>query len=50
MVTRLVQAGVEEPLVKAIVGHSQTGVTYSTYFKDSFLPVQLSEAIGRFDF
>lgn len=50
MITRLVQAGVEEPLVKAIVGHSQTGVTYSTYFKEGFLPAQLSDAINRFDF
>jgi integrase len=50
MITRLAQAGVEEPLVKAIVGHSQTGVTYSTYFKEGFLPAQLSDAINRFDF
>ena len=50
MITRLAQAGVEEPLVKAIVGHSQTGVTYSTYFKEGFLPAQLSDAINRFNF
>lgn len=50
MITRLAQAGVEEPLVKALVGHSQTGVTYSTYFKEGFLPTQLQDAINRFDF
>lgn len=50
MVTRLAQAGVEEPLVKALVGHSQTGVTLGTYFKAGFLPDQLLEAINRFDF
>ncbi len=50
MITRLAQAGVEEPLVKAIVGHSQTGVTFSTYFREGFLPAQLSEAINEFDF
>lgn len=50
MITRLAQAGVEEPLVKALVGHSQTGVTYSTYFKEGFLPAQLRDAINQFDF
>ncbi len=50
MITRLIQAGVEEPLVKALVGHSQTGVTFSTYFKEGFLPAQLLEAINKFDF
>ncbi|MGR3795579.1 tyrosine-type recombinase/integrase [Vannielia sp. SX4] len=50
MITRLAQAGVAEPMVKALVGHSQTGVTFSTYFKEGFLPSQLQEAINRFDF
>ncbi len=50
MITRLAQAGVEEPMVKAIVGHSQTGVTFSTYFREGFLPAQLSEAINEYDF
>jgi integrase len=50
MVTRLAQAGVEEPRVKALLGHSQTGVTFSTYFKEGFLPAQLADAINRFDF
>jgi integrase len=50
MITRLAQAGVEEPKVKALVGHSQTGVTFSTYFREGFLPLQLRDAINRFDF
>lgn len=50
MITRLAQAGVDEPLLKALVGHSQTGMTFSTYFREGFLPIQLREAINRFDF
>lgn len=49
MVTRLAQAGVEEPLLKALVGHSQTGVTFGTYFKEGFLPAQLRDAINQFE-
>ena len=50
MVTRLAQANVEEPLIKALVGHIQIGVTYGTYFKGGFLPEQLHAAINKFDF
>lgn len=50
MITRLAQADVEEPIIKALVGHSQTGVTFGTYFKGGFLPGQLQTAINRFDF
>lgn len=50
MVTRLAHSGVEEPLLKALIGHSQTGVTFSTYFREGFLPAQLRGAINRFDF
>ena len=50
MVTRLAQADVEEPVIKALVGHSQSGVTFGTYFKGGFLPEQLYGAINRFDF
>jgi integrase len=50
MITRLMQAGAEEPQVKAIVGHTQTGVTLGTYFKASFLPQQLQATINRFGF
>ena len=37
-------------MVKALVGHSQTGVTFSTYFKEGYLPSQLSEGINKLDF
>lgn len=50
MVTRLAQADVEEPVIKAIVRHSQTGVTFGSCFKGGFLPEQLHAAINRFDF
>ncbi|MDD9732216.1 site-specific integrase [Mameliella sp. AT18] len=50
MVTRLAQTDVEEPVIKALVGHSQTGVTLGTYFQAGYLPSQLRDAINRFDF
>jgi len=50
MITRLMQAGAEEPQVKAIVGHTQSGVTLGTYFKASFLPGQLKDTINKFGF
>ncbi len=50
MVTRLGQSDVPEPQVKAVVGHSQVGVTYNDYFKDGFLPEQLKRVINKFDF
>lgn len=50
MATRLAQADAPEKHVPAIVGHSQTGMTYNTYFKDGFLPAQLKATIDLFDF
>jgi len=50
MTTRLIHTGIEEPMLKAILGHSQTGVTFSTYFKEGYLPTQLQAAVNRFDF
>lgn len=50
MATRLAQADAPEKHVPAIVGHSQTGMTYNTYFKDGFLPAQLKVTIDLFDF
>ncbi|MFC2968606.1 tyrosine-type recombinase/integrase [Acidimangrovimonas pyrenivorans] len=50
MITRLAQADVEEPMVKALAGHSQSGVTLGTYFKAGFLPAQLQNAINKFSF
>jgi integrase len=47
VVTRLMQAGVEEPMVKAIVGHAQTGVTQQNYFKQGYTLQQLSDALGK---
>ncbi|WP_422074423.1 tyrosine-type recombinase/integrase [Tranquillimonas rosea] len=48
MITRLSQTDVPEAKVKAIVGHSQTGVTYTSYFREGFLPAQLRTAINKF--
>lgn len=50
MATRLAQADAPEKHVPAIVGHSQAGMTYNTYFKDGFLPAQLKATIDLFDF
>lgn len=50
MATRLAQADAPERHVPAIMGHSQAGMTYSTYFKDGFLPAQLKASIDMFDF
>lgn len=50
MATRLLQADASEKHVPAIMGHSQTGMTYNTYFKDGFLPGQLKATIDLFDF
>lgn len=49
MVTRLAQAAVEDTKLRAIVGHTQSGVTFNTYFKEGFKPAQLHEAISKFD-
>ncbi|MEM1144069.1 MAG: site-specific integrase, partial [Pseudomonadota bacterium] len=50
MVTRLAQAGVDETVVKALLGHTQSGVTLNTYFKEGFLATQLHSSINRFAF
>lgn len=50
MATRLLQANAPEKHVPAIVGHSQTGMTHNTYFKDGFLTAQLKVTIDLFDF
>ncbi len=50
MSTRLAQADAPEKHVPAILGHRQAGITYSTYFKDGFLPAQLKSTIDLFDF
>ncbi len=50
MATRLAQADASEKHVPAIIGHAQSGMTYSTYMKDGFLPAQLKLTIDLFDF
>lgn len=49
VVTQLVNAQVPDPLVKALVGHSQQGVTYQNYFGGHTLQV-LNEAIQKLDY
>lgn len=48
MVTRLLQAGIEENLVKAIVGHTRHGVTQQHYFKQGYGIAQMQAALGSF--
>lgn len=50
VVTRLMQAGVEEAIVKALVGHQQQGVTQQSYFKQGYTMTQLNAALQRLDF
>lgn len=48
MVTRLGQAGVQEPIIQCIVGHARQGVTQQVYNKEGYTLGQLSEAIELF--
>lgn len=50
VVTRLMQSGVPEPIVKALVGHAQQGVTQQNYFKEGYTLRQLDEALQKLDF
>ena len=50
MNTQLGQKNVPEHLQKAILGHTQTGMSYNTYFKEGFLPDQLLPEINKFSF
>lgn len=45
--TRLLQAGVADPLVKSIIGHEQDGMTHRQYFKEGFTLQQRSEAMQK---
>ncbi|MBX9469461.1 MAG: site-specific integrase [Rhizobium sp.] len=49
VVTSLVNAQVDGPLIKALVGHSQQGVTYQSYFGGHTLSL-LNEAIQKLDY
>lgn len=48
MVTTLMRAGVEENLVKAIVGHKRQGVTQEHYFKQGYTIAQMQAALRSF--
>ncbi|MCA0256669.1 MAG: site-specific integrase [Proteobacteria bacterium] len=48
--TRLLQAGVADPLVKSIIGHEQDGMTHKQYFKEGFTLQQRNEAIQKLDY
>jgi len=50
MATRLAQVDAPERHVPAIMGHQQSGMTYSIYFKEGFLPAQLKATIDLYDF
>ncbi len=50
VVTRLSRADVPEPIVKAIVGHAQQGVTQQHYFKQGYTLRQLNDALQRLDY
>ena len=46
--TQLAQKDCPEHLQKAILGHSQSGMNYNTYFKEGFLPDQLRPQVNKF--
>ncbi|MDR6430533.1 site-specific integrase [Brucella pseudogrignonensis] len=48
--TRLLQAGVADPLVKSIIGHEQDGITHRQYFKEGFTLQQRNEAMQKLDY
>jgi integrase len=52
VVTRLLQAGIEQPLVQTIVGHERQGVTQQSYFASGYTLGQRRSAIEtlQFDF
>lgn len=48
--TRLLQAGVADPLVKSIIGHEQDGMTHKQYFKEGFTLQQRNGAMQKLDY
>lgn len=48
--TRLLQAGVADPLVKSIIGHEQDGMTHRQYFKEGFTLQQVNEAMQKLSY
>ena len=50
VVTRLMQADIQEQIVKALVGHARQGVTQQHYFKQGYTLQQLDDALQKLDF
>ena len=50
VVTRLLQAGIEQPLVQTIVGHEREGVTQRNYFATGYTLSQRRDAVERLRF
>lgn len=48
--TRLLQAGIADPIVKAIIGHEQEGMTQRQYFKEGYTLQQLNYAMQKLSF
>lgn len=49
VVTKLMQTGIEQPIVKAIIGHAQEGVLQKHYFTSGYTLKQLAEALERLE-
>lgn len=50
VVTKLMQADIPEPVVKALVGHAQSGVTQQSYFKQGYTITQLNDALQKLEY
>jgi len=50
VVTMLMQAGIDEPIVQTLVGHTRRGVTQQNYFKRGYTIQQLYGAIQKLDY
>ncbi|WP_165802871.1 site-specific integrase [Pelagivirga sediminicola] len=48
MISRLAQAGIEEPIYQSIVGHERQGVTQQVYNRQGYTLAQLKAAIDLF--
>jgi integrase len=46
--TQLAQKDTPEHLQKAILGHTQSGMSYNVYFREGFLPDQLKPEVNKF--
>lgn len=50
VITRLLQAGIEQPLAQSIVGHERQGVTQQHYFASDYTISQKREALEELHF